>query len=54
LTSERWLNLLSGNSALIQGIRDGLTEEQIAASWKGELENYLEIRKKYLLYPDSE
>jgi len=54
LTSERWLNLLSGSDQLIKGIREGKTEEQLTASWQSELDQYKVIRKKYLLYPDFE
>lgn len=54
LTRERWLNLLAGTDDLIKQIRDGKTEEQILESWQHELNNYKELRKKYLLYPDFE
>lgn len=49
-----WFNLLAGNSELQQQIIEGLTEEQIKASWKNELDEYKKIRKKYLLYTDFE
>ena len=42
---------LAGTTSLRQQIKDGLTEEQIRASWKPGLDRYLLIRKKYLLYP---
>lgn len=42
---------LAGTASLRQQIKDGLTEEQIRASWKPGLDRYLLIRKKYLLYP---
>lgn len=54
LSSERWLNLLSGSDELIKSIREGKTEEEILESWQPELEAYKMIRKKYLLYPDFE
>ncbi len=54
LTSERWLNLLSGSDLLIKGIREGKTEEELSASWIPELNQYKMTRKKYLLYPDFE
>jgi uncharacterized protein YbbC (DUF1343 family) len=54
LTSERWLNLLAGSDQLIEGIRQGKTEEQLTASWQPELDQYKVIRKKYLMYPDFE
>jgi uncharacterized protein YbbC (DUF1343 family) len=44
-------NLHAGNSELQEQIKKGLTEEQIKASWREELDMYNVIRKKYLLYP---
>jgi uncharacterized protein YbbC (DUF1343 family) len=43
----RW----AGNNLLAQQIRDGLTEEQIRATWQPDLARFQEIRSKYLLYP---
>ena len=54
LTSERWLNLLSGSGSLITMIREGKSAEEIESSWIPELQKYKETRKKYLLYPDFE
>jgi uncharacterized protein YbbC (DUF1343 family) len=54
LTSERWLNLLSGTDALIKDIRAGKSESEIVASWQVEIDQYKVIRRKYLLYPDFE
>lgn len=42
---------LAGTKELRQQIINGLTEEQIRASWEPELAQYKEMRKKYLLYP---
>jgi uncharacterized protein YbbC (DUF1343 family) len=42
---------LAGNTILRQQIKDGLTEDQIRASWQKELDAYKEMRKKYVLYP---
>ncbi len=42
---------LAGNSTLRKQITDGLSEEEIRASWKKDLENYHTIREKYLIYP---
>ncbi len=41
---------LAGTAALRQQIKDGLTEEQIRESWRGDLDKYQKMRKKYLLY----
>ena len=43
---------LAGNGELRNQIKNGLTESEIRESWKVDLENYLEIRKKYTLYPN--
>jgi uncharacterized protein YbbC (DUF1343 family) len=54
LTRERWMNLLSGTDQVIKMIREGKSEKEIVDSWQPDLERYRTIRKKYLLYPDSE
>jgi len=53
LTRERWFNLLMGTDTVLKQIRKGKTEQEIRASWQPELNNYRQIRKKYLLYPDN-
>jgi uncharacterized protein YbbC (DUF1343 family) len=45
-----YFDTLAGNTTLKQQIKDGLTAEQIRASWQKELEAYKIMRKKYLLY----
>ncbi|HZH71105.1 MAG TPA: DUF1343 domain-containing protein [Mariniphaga sp.] len=52
LIRENWLNTLAGTNKLLDQIRQGLTESEIKASWQHDLDNYRELRKKYLLYPD--
>jgi uncharacterized protein YbbC (DUF1343 family) len=47
-----YFNLLAGNSLLRQQIEHGLTEETIRKGWEHDLVRFMEIRKKYLLYPD--
>ena len=54
ISSENWLNLLSGSDQLLKLIREKKTESEILKSWKSELDAYKIIRKKYLLYPDFE
>lgn len=54
LTRERWLNLLAGTDSLIKQIREGKTEAEIVKSWRPELEEYKQMRKRYLIYPDFE
>lgn len=45
-----YFDILAGSTTLKQQIKDGLTEEQIRASWQTDLEQYKVMRKKYLLY----
>lgn len=45
---------LAGGTALRKAIIEGLTEEEIKATWQEDLEEFKETRKKYLLYPDFE
>ncbi|HPK05086.1 MAG TPA: DUF1343 domain-containing protein, partial [Bacteroidales bacterium] len=47
---NNYFNNLAGNSTLRKQIEAGLTEKEIRASWQSGLENFREIRKKYLLY----
>lgn len=41
---------LAGNSQLRQQIKNNLPEEKIRESWQPELQKFLKIREKYLLY----
>ena len=54
LTRESWLNTLAGTDQLLRQIREGKSEDEIVRSWQPALENYRQLRKKYLLYPDFE
>lgn len=49
-----FFNKLAGNAELQKQINAGWTEEQIRESWKEELSEYKQMRKKYLLYEDFE
>ena len=42
---------LAGNAELRQQIKNGLTEEQIRATWQKDLDAFKVMRAKYLLYP---
>ncbi len=46
-----YFDKLAGTPLLKQQIKDGLTEEQIRASWQPGLEEFKTKRIKYLLYP---
>jgi len=50
LVREQWLNKLAGTDNLIRMIREGKSEKEILESWQPELEGYLALREKYLLY----
>lgn len=45
---------LAGGDDLRQQIKDGLSEQEIRATWEPALSNYKQLRKKYLLYKDFE
>lgn len=47
-----WFDLLAGSKELRFQIVRGLTEDEIRATWKPDLDKYKELREKYLLYPD--
>jgi len=47
-----YFDTLAGNSILKEQIRSGLDPDTIRESWKHDLETFLLIRKKYLLYKD--
>lgn len=46
-----YFDKLAGTPLLKQQIKDGLTEEQIRASWQPGLDEFKTKRSKYLLYP---
>lgn len=50
--ANNFFNKLAGNDILMQQIKDGKTENQIRESWRGDLEKFKAIRKKYLLYSE--
>jgi uncharacterized protein YbbC (DUF1343 family) len=47
-----FFNKLAGNEQLMQQIKAGTSEVEIRKSWEPALDNFKNIRKKYLLYPD--
>ncbi len=50
---NNFFDLLAGSSRLKAQIIDGCSEEEIRASWRSDLTAYREIRRNYLLYPDT-
>jgi uncharacterized protein YbbC (DUF1343 family) len=53
-SSPVWFDLLAGTDQLRRQIINGLSEEEIRASWQPGLEAYKKTRKKYLLYDDCD
>ena len=49
-SSPSFFDKLAGSDSLRKQIIAGLTETQIRASWKADLDKYRAIRKKYLMY----
>ena len=47
-----YFDMLAGNKILKEQIRSGQDPETIRESWKKDLEIFMKIRKRYLLYPD--
>ena len=45
-----YFRLLSGDKQMQRDIENGLSAEQIRASWKDEIDDFLKIRNKYLMY----
>ncbi|NHM08075.1 DUF1343 domain-containing protein [Flavobacterium sp. CYK-4] len=44
---------LAGTKKLQEQIEGGMNEEEIRATWKSGIEKFKEMRRKYLIYPDS-
>ena len=51
-TNPKFFDLLVGNDLLIEQIKNGVSIEEIKLSWEPQLQEYLVLRSKYLLYPD--
>jgi uncharacterized protein YbbC (DUF1343 family) len=45
-----FFNKLAGNATLMSQLKNGLSAEEIRASWKPEITAFMAIRNKYLLY----
>lgn len=52
ITREKWFDLLMGNESVLKLIKEGKNEDEIRKSWENELKAYMELRNKYLLYPE--
>ncbi len=47
---KNMFNLLAGNGVLLGQVKKGMTEDQIRETWKDDLDAYMLIREKYLIY----
>jgi uncharacterized protein YbbC (DUF1343 family) len=47
----QYFDNIAGNSELKEQIKQGMTEDQIRATWQKDLDAFKEKRKQYLLYP---
>jgi uncharacterized protein YbbC (DUF1343 family) len=54
LATDFFFNKLAGNANLMEQLKQGKTATEIRASWQPGLISFKKIRKKYLLYKDSE
>jgi uncharacterized protein YbbC (DUF1343 family) len=52
INREKWFHTLAGTDVLLNKIREGVDEKEILRSFDPEIQTYMKIRKKYLLYPD--
>lgn len=50
ITKNRWFDLLAGTSSLRKQIEANMPEQKIRASWEPALNEFKNIRKKYLIY----
>lgn len=49
----KFFNLLIGNGETRKMIADGMSAEEIKATWKGDVDSFKELRRRYLLYPEE-
>lgn len=49
---NRFFRNLAGTPILRKQIEMGMSSSQIRQTWKGDIDNFLRVRAKYLLYPD--
>lgn len=54
ITSTSFFNKLAGTDAIQEALLNGESYQSLEKEWKKDLKNFLEIREKYLLYPDFE
>ncbi len=47
---NEWMRLLYGSDSLVDAVRDGVPFEKLASGWDEENQEFMDIRKEYLLY----
>lgn len=52
ITRPQFFDLLAGGPALRQQLESGVSPEAIRAGWQADLNDYISMRARYLLYPD--
>lgn len=53
ITRPDFFDLLAGGPSLRRQLEEGQSADAIRASWQSDLEDYIALREKYLLYPDT-
>jgi len=53
ITRPKFFDLLAGGPTLRQQLESGVSPEAIRAGWQADLHDYISMRARYLLYPDS-
>lgn len=52
ITRPKFFDLLAGGPTLRQQLESGVSPEAIRAGWQADLNDYISMRARYLLYPD--
>jgi uncharacterized protein YbbC (DUF1343 family) len=52
--SPQFFDKLAGTKNVREQVIQGMSEDEIRKTWQDDLNSYQELRKKYLLYADSE
>jgi uncharacterized protein YbbC (DUF1343 family) len=50
VTNPAFFDKLAGSDRLRKQLESGMTEDEIRATWKKDLDKYRVLRKKYLIY----
>jgi uncharacterized protein YbbC (DUF1343 family) len=47
-----YFNTLAGSKQLRTSLENGDSEQKIKKAWQSDIDEFMPIRKKYLIYPD--